>query len=193
MSEGDAPRVFYLVLMIVLVASSLVGMRLPIAKVAKMILAWVAIFGLFFILFTFRGEFHTLGQRLKAEVTGEPVMAGRELRIEMAEDGHFWVTGDVNDARIRFLVDSGASTTTISDASARSAGVQGTQRGYITTANGTAPVSLGRAERLTVGSIERADFPVLINANDDTNVLGMNFLSSLAGWRVENGVLILQP
>jgi aspartyl protease family protein len=192
MSDGDAPRVLYLVLCIVLVASSLVGMRLPIAKAAKMVLAWVAIFGLFFMIFAFRGEFSALGQRLRAEATGTPVDDGAEIRVPMSDDGHFWVSGQVNDAQVRFLVDSGASTTTISQDSARAAGVVPRDSGYISTANGTVQVGRGYADRLRVGSIERLEFPLLINPHDDTSVLGMNFLSSLNGWRVEGNDLVLR-
>ena len=193
MNEGDTPRVVYLVLMIVLVASSLVGMRLPIAKVAKMALAWVAVFGLFFMIFAFRGEFRSLGQRLRAELTGAPLQTGAEVRIPMSEDGHFWVTGNINGTTARFLVDSGASTTTISQAVAREAGVEPSGSGVISTANGTARVGRGSAGRLEIGSIERTDFTVLINSNDNTNVLGMNFLSSLQSWRVEGNYLVLRP
>ena len=34
---------------------------------------------------------------------------------------------------------------------------------------------------------------VHINEADDVNLLGMNFLSSLNGWRVEGNYLVLQP
>jgi aspartyl protease family protein len=193
MSEGDGPRVFYLALLIVLVASSLIGMRLPLAKVAKMALGWVAVFGLFFILFSFRGEFIGLGQRLRAEAIGTPMQNGAEVRIPIAEDGHFWVSATVNGSEGRFLVDSGASVTTIAADFAREAGIQGSDAGFISTANGRARVSRGRAGKLQVASIERTDFPVLINSNDDTNVLGMNFLSSLGSWRVERNYLVLVP
>jgi aspartyl protease family protein len=192
-NEVEMPRVFMLAIMIVFVASSLIGMRLPIAKVAKMLLGWVAIFGVFFILFAFRGEFVSLGQRLRAEATGAPLQEGEELRVPMAEDGHFWVTGSVNGNEVRFLVDSGASTTVLSAAVATRAGVEGRDRDFISTANGTAQVSRAYASVLKVGSIERTDFPVLINANDNTNVLGMNFLSSLGNWRVEGTYLVLRP
>ena len=193
MSDGDAPRVLYLILCIVLVASSLVGLRLPMAKAAKMVLAWVAIFGVFFMIFAFRSEFSTLGQRLRAEATGAPVDDGAEIRVPIADDGHFWIGGRVNDAQVRFLVDSGASTTTISQEAARKAGVLPRDSGYISTANGTAQVGRGYADRLQLGSIERLDFPLLINPHDDTSVLGMNFLSSLKGWRVEGNYLVLRP
>lgn len=61
------------------------------------------------------------------------------------------------------------------------------------TANGPARATKAYAEQLQIGSIEKTDFPIDINENDDTNLLGMNFLSSLQGWRVEGTYLVLQP
>lgn len=193
MSDNGPSLVFY-ILAIVLVASSLVGMRLPIAKAAKMLLAWLAIFGVAFVLFSFRSEFSALGQRLYASAFGTPVESGGELRISMAEDGHFWVRGSVNGESVRFLVDSGASVTTVSAETARSAGIVPTSRkSVVNTANGRVIMSRAYVDRLEVGSIERREFPIDINEGDDTNILGMNFLSSLSGWRVERGDLVLRP
>ena len=68
--EDRAPHAIYYIIAAVFVASSLMGMRQPIGKTLKMALAWVAIFGVGFILFSFRGEFSSIGQRLKAEAMG---------------------------------------------------------------------------------------------------------------------------
>ena len=192
--SDTGPSLVYYLLAIVLVASSLVGMRLPLAKAAKMALAWVAIFGAAFILFSFRSEFSALGDRLYASAVGAPLESGGELRIPIAEDGHFWVRGSVNGEGVRFLVDSGASVTTLSAETARDAGVTATRRQVlVNTANGRVIMSRAYVDRLEVGSIERSEFPIDINPQDTTNILGMNFLSSLGGWRVERGELVLQP
>ena len=50
MSDNGGYALYY-ILLLVLVASSLIGMRLPLGKALKMVLAWVAIFGVAFILF----------------------------------------------------------------------------------------------------------------------------------------------
>ena len=192
MNGDDAPRALYLVLLLMLVAASLIGMRLPASKVLKMVLAWVAIFAAAFALFAFRDDFGTLGQRLRAEATGEPIMAGEELRIPISEDGHFWVDAKVNGQSARFLIDSGASITTIGDETARAAGIRPGIRVPVNTANGTIAMARGSAERFTVGAIERRDFTVHVNGSDATNVIGMNFLSSLRGWRVEGNYLVLR-
>lgn len=191
---GQAPQALYLLLLLVLVGSSLIGMRLPIARAAKMLLAWVAIFALAFALFAFRDDFSTLGQRLKAEATGEPIETGEEIRIPISEDGHYWITGRINGVSVRFLVDSGASLTTMSQATARITGVALTDRMMrVETANGTVAMRRGYADSFQVGPIERRGFAVNVNSRDGPNVLGMNFLSSLDGWRVEGNYLVLRP
>ena len=123
MNGENSPYIFYYILLIVLVASSLIGMRLPLRKAAKMILAWVAIFGVVFIIVAFRGEFPSLGQRLRAQATGSEIIKGETVRIPMSDDGHFWVNAKVNDQDVRFMVDSGASVTTVSNEVAQAAGI----------------------------------------------------------------------
>ena len=194
MSDFDAPRTLYLVLLLLLVASSLVGMRLSPGKVAKMALAWVAIFGVAFVLFAFRDDFSSLGQRLRAEATGAPIEQGGEMRIPISEDGHFWVDAKVNGHSTRFLVDSGASVTTVSARTAAAAQIEPTIRTMLVeTANGVVEMQRAYADRLSIGPIERREFAVNINRGDSTNVLGMNFLSSLGSWRVQGNYLVLQP
>ena len=189
-----APDVLYYAMAILLVLSSVIAMKLPLAKALKIAAAWVAIFAGFFILFAFRSDFLAFGQRLKAEAVGSAIAEGQEVRIPMADDGHFWVEATVNGRPSRFLIDSGASTTTISRELARTAGVPDTgPRIVVDTANGPAPATRAYADHLEVQSIKRADFPIDINDRDQTNVLGMNFLSSLTGWRVERNYLVLRP
>ena len=194
MSDDQAPNLLYLVMLTAFVASSLFAMRLPIGKAAKMTAAWAAIFAVGFALFSFRTEFMAIGQRLKSEAIGTPIQVGEELRIPMANDGHFWVEASVNGQDAPFLVDSGASVTTISRATADAAGIETDMRiALVETANGTVQMRRARAGRFSVGSIQRDDFSVQVNDHDGSNVLGMNFLSSLSGWRVEGNYLVLQP
>jgi aspartyl protease family protein len=180
-------------MVIVLVLTSLTVRRLPLGKTIKMALAWIAIFAGFFLIFAFRSDFLAFGQRIKAEATGSPIDAGNEVRIPISEDGHYWVEAKINGRPSRFLIDSGASVTTVSRQLARSAGVDDSgQHVVVDTANGPAPVVLAYADRLDVQSISRPNFPIDINDGDETNVLGMNFLSSLDGWRVEGNYLVLR-
>lgn len=184
----------YLVLFLVLVASSLAARRLPLGTSLRMAAIWIAIFALGFALFSFRSEFSALGSRLKAEAVGTPIQSGEELRIPVAEDGHFWVDATINGHEARFLVDSGASITTISTETAEQAGIAtGFRVAEVETANGSVIMRRGQADRFEVGGIARQDLSLLVNPRDGSNVLGMNFLSSLQSWRVEGNYLVLKP
>lgn len=192
--SSNGPSVVFYIVAIVFIASSLIGMRQPIGKTLKMVLAWVAIFGVAFILFSFRSEFSNLGQRLRSEATGSPIIEGEAVRIPISDDGHFWVDAKLNEEKVRFMVDSGATVTTISRQTAEAAGLEaGGRTAVVSTANGPVRVTQGTADRLAVGSIERTDFPVDVNDQDGMNLLGMNFLRSLRSWRVEGNYLVLQP
>jgi len=185
----------YLLMAAMLVLGALITRREPIAKLITMTLAWVAIFGAGFILFTFRDNLGWVAERLKAEAVGTPVQQGSETRIPMAVDGHFWVNAKLNGHDVKFLVDSGATTTTVDRDTAKAAGVETSSRRdlFVRTGNGVIRVASGRADELTIGGITRRNVALEIADNDDLNVLGMNYLSSLSRWGVEGRWLILVP
>lgn len=184
----------YLLMAMMLVLGALITRRERLGKLATMALAWVAIFAAGFVLFTFRDDLGYVAQRLKAEATGAPVVEGQEIRIPMAIDGHFWVQGSVNGIPVKFLVDSGATMTTIGrdTAAAVDVDVSANRNQVVRTGNGMVRVASGRAETLAIGPIERAGVGLHIADHDDLNVLGMNYLSSLSRWGVEGRWLILK-
>lgn len=199
MNDGDqAVHVLYLIGVLVLVASSLLVRRIPIGQGLKMMAAWVMIFAAAFIIFTMKDDFVALWNRIALEARGGVVQEqqGEELRVRQSPDGHFWVNAELNGEPVRFLIDSGATTTSISRAVAERAGIE-PSRGFpamVRTANGVVAVQRGRAETLSIGTIERRDVGVHISeAFGDMNVIGMNYLSTLSSWSVEGRTLILRP
>ncbi len=184
----------YLLMALMLVLGALINRREPFARMAVMALAWVAIFGAGFVLFTFRDDLGFIAQRLKTEVTGEPLVAGREVRIPMAIDGHFWVDGMINGVKVKFLIDSGATVTTIDRATAARSGAKVAESAdqLVRTGNGFIRVARGRADSLQIAAIKREDVALHVVEGDEINVLGMNFLSTLSRWSVEGRWLILQ-
>ncbi|HEX8525815.1 retropepsin-like aspartic protease family protein [Allosphingosinicella sp.] len=184
--------------MLVLVASALMVRRIPIGQGLKMMVAWVLIFAAAFIVFTLKDDFVALWNRIVLETRGGVVQeqAGEELHVRQSPDGHFWVDAELNGERVRFLIDSGATTTSISRAVAERAGIEPSSGmpAMVRTANGVVSVQRGRAETLRVGTIERSDVAVHISeAFGDMNVIGMNFLSTLSQWGVRGRTLILRP
>ena len=197
MSDGDqAIHFIYLVGVLILVGSAFMVRRIPIAQGLKMFVGWVLIFGAAFIVFTLKDEFMALGNRLLLETRGgvEQTAQG-EIRIRQASDGHFWVTAEVNGEPVRFLIDSGATTTSLSRETARRVGIEPSSafQAMVQTANGVVMVDRGRAETIRIGSIARENVAVHISdAFGDLNVIGMNFLSTLSGWSVEGRSLVLR-
>jgi aspartyl protease family protein len=124
-------------------------------------------------------------------------VVGKELRVRLSPDGHFWVLASINGVRTRMLVDSGATVTAVSEATARSARID-TGRGLtpvvLRTANGTAPAETGSIDELRAGNIVARNLKVVTAPGlGGLDVLGMNFLSQLKSWRVEGQTLILVP
>ncbi len=185
----------YILMAAMLVVGALIARRGPLAKLATMALAWVAIFAGGFVLFTFRDDLGYVAQRLRAEATGAPVEQGRTIRIPMAIDGHFWVDATLNGQPVKFLVDSGATMTTIGSDTAARTGVTIRPGRYqlVRTGNGVIRVASGYDDTLAIGQIERDGLRIHIAQGEDLNVLGMNFLSSLQRWGVEGRWLVLQP
>lgn len=124
-------------------------------------------------------------------------VAGKELRVAMAGDGHFWVRATVNGVERRMLIDSGATITALSASTARKGHVDtsaGIAPVVLQTANGAAPATTGRVNELRVGNIVARNLRIVTSPGlGDMDVLGMNFLSRLQSWRVEGRTLILVP
>jgi aspartyl protease family protein len=123
---------------------------------------------------------------------------GGETIIPMSSDGHFWADAMVNGSEVRFLIDTGATMTGLSQDAAEAAGIApdpGQMPLQLATANGTITATVGRAATLSFGSITASNLAVAVprDLDDDTNVIGMNLLSQLASWRVEGDRLILVP
>ncbi len=199
MSEGDTASLVYSLMLLVLVGSALVSRTLPIGQTLKMAMGWIGIFALIFLLVSFRPEMKLIWQRVTGELglASAPAISGTPMTLRKSDDGHFWVTADVNGRPVRFLIDSGATFTALSADAARQAGVEAdglSLKTVIETANGTVEAERGTIGKLDVGSLTMRDHDVVISdAFGDTNVLGMNFLSDLESWRVEGSSMILTP
>lgn len=177
--------------MLALPLSASIARRPPAGQAAKMALAWIAIFGVAMVAFGLRGSLPSADALFH-----DQEVVGAETRITMDPDGHFYARVAVNGVERRMLVDSGATMTALSQATARAVGIQ-VDAGLpvmIDTANGTVEARRGTAATVRLGSINATDLRLVTSpAFGDTDVLGMNFLSRLGSWRVEGRTLVLTP
>ena len=127
----------------------------------------------------------------------EQQVSGKETRVPIARDGHFWVDAQVNGVPRRFLVDTGATVTAISPELAEAARVTEQpmrQPILLRTANGTVSAQLVTIDEVRIGNVAARNLDAVVAPGmQGTSVLGMNFLSRLASWRVEGRTLILVP
>lgn len=178
--------------------ASLIARRVAFGQVIRMIAAWTLIFGFMFVAFLYRGDVLDVWNRAKAELTGSALDdATGSIRLRMEEDGHFWVNASVNGTTVRFMVDSGATRTTMSANDAKRARLAipaDEEAETVETANGPMQILPTSAKEIVVGSFALQDFEIDVSPHKgDTNLLGMNFLSELKSWKVEGGQMILVP
>ncbi|WP_176595666.1 MULTISPECIES: retropepsin-like aspartic protease family protein [Sphingobium] len=210
--DGDqAMSSLWYVLALVLVGSALLARRAPLGGLMRMVILWIVIFAALLGLFKAGEKFGLFSSRLDGEGGTPPSLAsnnaparlppaqteGQALRIPIAPDGHFWVEGMVNGTPTRFLIDSGASVTALSVTSARASGLNFDLNAPgvdMMTANGKIDAKRSTIATLSIGPIRASDLDIVISpAFGDVNVIGMNMLSRLKSWAVQDGEMVLTP
>ncbi len=172
--------------------------RIPVIGRIISALVFVGSIVLLSVVLVEQGRFHPrIAAVLAALRLDDQQVSGREVRIRLAPDGHFWVRAKIGPVERRMLVDSGATVSAISSRTAAESGIArrtGITPVVLQTANGIVMASPATAPRIAVGTIEVRNLPVIISSSfGNIDVLGMNFLSQLKQWRVEGRTMILTP
>jgi len=172
--------------------------RLPyVGRFIRALFSFVVLAFLIFLLMQHAPFEPTLGRIAGSLGLDRQRIVGDEVRIRMSRDGHFWANVRVNGVERRMLIDSGATITALSDETAAAARIKRDSDlvpVMLRTANGLTSARPGTVEELQVGSITATDLKVVTSpALGGFDVLGMNFLSRLASWRVEGQTLVLVP
>lgn len=185
-------------LLLILPISALIARRVPIVRVLFSLASWAVIAGLLLMVVSQRERFDPYLQHVARLLKlDDQNVVGRETRIRMAPDGHFWARVTLDGVSRRMLVDSGATVTALSTGTAQAAALdvrKGMFPMILNTANGQISAQTATVRELRLGDIAARDLGVVVSpAFGDTDVLGMNFLSKLKSWRVEGNTLILEP
>lgn len=195
----DKANALYLTILLVFVATASLSLRrVGFGRLARMALAWIGIFTVLLVIAAYRDEAKGVLDRVVAEA--DPArgrIEGSEFTLRARSDGHFWVRGKVNGEPVLFLIDTGASGIVLTNEAARRAGIDFGALSFdqiARTANGAVRGAGTRVAMLEVGPIARSDVPVSITEGDlEVSLLGMQFLRTLRGWRVEGDTLFLTP
>lgn len=158
----------------------------------------LALFGLIAFVLIERAPFDPFLSRITDTLNlDRQEVAGGEVRIPMASNGHFMASVTINGVKRRMLIDSGATVTALSPRTAELAGLEPEPSllpVVMQTANGATTAQTTTIGELKLGNITARDLKAVVSpALGDMDLLGMNFLSKLKGWRVEGRTLILVP
>ena len=118
-----------------------------------------------------------------AAESGDGSASGNSIAILKADGaGHFFTTGAINGAAVRFMVDTGATYVSIGASDARRIGINpaGGQRGMSHTANGVTEVTRVKLNTVRVGEVTLHNIDAVIHSGElPVTLLGMSFLNRM--------------
>lgn len=195
MLSDDYPRVVYYVLLGSVLAFSLFSGRLPLKDAFKHVFAWVGIFAGVLMGYVFWQDH---GERLKGALMPYAHSTDEQGQLVFYKDqsGHFQLEIEVNGKPIRFLLDTGATSVSLTRDDAQKLGFDEKNLVFnrlTHTANGVVRSAGVTLEQMQIGSIVIRDVSATVNPhNDGHSLLGMSFLGRLKSYRVEGHKLIIQ-
>lgn len=101
---------------------------------------------------------------------------GGPLVLAQGHQGHYFVDGLVNQHKLNFVIDTGASLVSLPQGMASSAGLSCQQQIVTNTANGQSPACTTIIQTLKFGTFTLKNVAAIISPNLDQPLLGMNVL-----------------
>jgi aspartyl protease family protein len=120
--------------------------------------------------------------------------APKQIVLTSGPGGHFTPTGSINNHAIQFLIDTGATSVSITQSEAERIGLKyrAGRRVLTQTANGVVPAHLTVLDSIRVGSVEVRNVEAIVIPGDMSHVLlGNSFLTRFLMKR-ENDVMTLE-
>ncbi|MDD9909122.1 MAG: TIGR02281 family clan AA aspartic protease [Ahrensia sp.] len=186
-----------------LIGSAVLNRGTSIAQAVKQLSIWLIIILALMAAYVFRYDAQDFASRFTGGlIPGSPISTvgddGREtVTLVRSRNGHFEAVAGVNDASVRFLVDTGATNIVLSYADAREAGIDVDALLFnlpVQTANGRAFSATTRLERLYLGGIERSNVLATVAEQGRMNVslLGQAFFETLSSYEKRGDRLTLR-
>ncbi|MDO4706094.1 MAG: retropepsin-like aspartic protease [Comamonadaceae bacterium] len=150
-------------------------------------LAWMLVIGATYLLMD-----RLLAPAPAVQITGAH---GAALQLPRHRDGHFYVQGAINGVPAQFMVDTGASLVSVSDALAQAAQLHGGRQTTFSTANGTRQGRVVRAASLRLGEFTLANVDIGTGLNmgpGEPALLGQNVLRHFHV-TMEGNTMVLRP
>ena len=112
------------------------------------------------------------------------------MEVQRQANGHFYLPGTIEGVPVTFMVDTGATVTSISSDIARQAGIRNCKEVQFQTANGSATGCIALIPRMTLGNFVLQNITVAVMPNMDVNLLGANVLRNFQVSQGDSTMLI---
>jgi len=109
----------------------------------------------------------------------EPRCSAAECEIPRSPDGHFYVAGSLNGHPVVWMVDTGASHTSVPNGVARNAGIRAGVSAEFQTAGGRSAGALSGGNEVMIGGIRLTNVVVSMSQRLTVNLLGASALERL--------------
>lgn len=169
-----------------------------VARLATAAVTWALLFIAVTGVYAYRFEASDIVERVTGEFFPSEPQVGRggEVIVSRRMSGEFALAGRVNNARVTFLFDTGASAVVLTAADARRAGVDTSRLVFdvpVSTANGAAMAAETRLDQIAVGPIVMRNVPAMVARRGalEESLLGMSFLERLKSYTVERDRLVM--
>ncbi|HEX5452332.1 MAG TPA: TIGR02281 family clan AA aspartic protease [Stellaceae bacterium] len=138
------------------------------------------------------------GKPAAAPLTGVAVLRPTGIeRSQFRSDalGHFMIDASVNDAPVKFLLDTGATLVALTPADAAAADINSADLKFdhtVQTGNGPAQAAPTHLRHLSIGEHQIDDVDAVVIKNLKQSVLGMSFLRRLKDFSIRDGTLTME-
>lgn len=202
LANDDFADAAYMSIFGIVVAAGLLGSGIPLNHMMRNIAIWAVIILGLVTGYQYQYELTNIANRVTAglipgnAISGNSIDGAETVSIGQSSNGHFEVNALVNDQRVRFMVDTGASTIVLTQADAEKVGIDVSGLSYtnpVSTANGRTMAASVRLQEIRIGNINRQNLRALVSQEGQLSgsLLGMNFMNSLSAYTVQRDQLIL--
>lgn len=143
--------------------------------IGMLVLCWGLMLGM--LVWWFQGQLDERS-RPNASLAGQSLAVQQPLTLTRNRAGHFVAPGEINGAAVTFLLDTGATYVSVSEALAQRLNLPRGRDARFTTANGVSHGALTTLEEVSLAGLvwQEVRGAIVPGMDDDLVLLGMSFL-----------------
>ena len=203
LSTDDFGQLVYLAALGAMIGAGILFSGQRFGQTVRTLAAWLLVILALMAGYEYRYELQDVASRVSGGlIPGSPLSVtdgdGRAtVTLTKQMNGHFEANVTVNGSTVRAMVDTGATSTVLTEADAKHAGFDPAVLVYnvpVSTANGTAMAARVVADEVSIGGIVRKNMPLLVTPPGqlDQSLLGMNFIGTLSGFDARGDRLVFR-